>query len=60
MTEQDKDVDWEALKLAIKIDNAQHAMEEAKAKGNKSGAEKMHKSVRELEKEAKNLSKGDK
>jgi hypothetical protein len=57
MTKKNEEMDWEALELAIKIDNALNLEEKAKAKGNVGNAEKARRIVRELEEQAKK--KGD-
>ena len=57
MGKKKEEIDWEALELAIKIDNAHHLMEEAQARGDKGEAKRMRGAVRELENEAKKLGK---
>lgn len=60
MTKKGENKAWKALKLTIKINDARHAMEEARESGNKNGAEEISETVQELENEARKLNKGDK
>ena len=57
MGKKKEEIDWEALELAIKIDNAHHLVEEAEARGDKSEAKRMRGAVRDLENEAKKRGK---